>query len=44
MDVSAHGKVNEDENVELNEDGDAEEDGVSDEAGQAQSPIQSPFV
>lgn len=44
MDVSAHGKVDEDENVELNEYGEAQKDGVHDEADQAQSPIQSPFV
>lgn len=44
MDVSAHGEVDEDEDVELDEDGEAEEDGVHDEAGQAQPPVQSPFV
>lgn len=44
MDVSAHGKVDEDKDVELDEDGEAEEDGVQDEAGQAQPPVQSPFV
>lgn len=44
VDVSAHGKVDEDEDVELDEDGEAEEDGVQDEAGQAQPPVQSPFV
>lgn len=44
MDISAHGEVDEDEDVELDEDGEAEEDGVQDEAGQAQSPVQSPFV
>lgn len=44
MDVSAHGKVDEDKDVELDEDGEAEKDGVQDEAGQAQSPVQSPLV
>lgn len=44
MDVSAHGKVDEDKDVELDEDGEGEEDGVQDEAGQAQPPVQSPFV
>ena len=44
MDVSAHRKVDEDEDIELDEDGEAEKDGVQDEAGQAQSPVQSPFV
>lgn len=44
MDVSAHGEVDEDEDVELDEDGEAQKDGVQDEAGQAQSPVQSPFV
>lgn len=44
MDVSTHGQVDEDEDVELDEDGDAEKDGVQDDAGQAQSPVQSPFV
>lgn len=44
MDVSAHGEVDEDEDVEFDEDGEREEDGVQDEARQAQSPVQSPFV
>lgn len=44
MDVSAHGKVDEDEDVELNEDREAEEHGVHDEADQAQLPVQSPLV
>lgn len=44
MDVSAHRKVDEDEDVELNEDGEAQKDSVQDDAGQAQSPVQSPFV
>lgn len=43
-DVSARRKVDEDEDVELDEDGEAEKDGVQDKAGQAQSPVQSPFV
>lgn len=44
MDVSARGKVDEDEDVKLDEDGEAQKDGVHDEADQAQSPIQSPLV
>lgn len=44
MDVSTHREVDEDEDVELDEDGEAQEDGVQDEAGQAQSPVQGPFV
>lgn len=44
MDVPAHGEVDEDEHVELDEDGEGEEDGVHDEADQAQSPVQSPVV
>lgn len=44
MDIPAHREVDEDEDVELNEDGEAQEDGVQDEAGQAQSPVQSPFI
>lgn len=44
VDVSAHGEVDESENVELDEDGEGEKDGVQDEAGQAQSPVQSPLV
>lgn len=44
MDVSAHREVDENEDVELDEDGEAQEDGVHDEADQAQSPVESPFV
>lgn len=44
MDVSARRKVDKYEDIELDEDGEAEKDGVQDEAGQAQSPVQSPFV
>lgn len=44
MDVSARREVDEDEDVELDEDGEAEKDGVQDEAGQAESPVQGPFV
>lgn len=44
VDVSAHGEVDESENVELDEDGEGQKDGVQDEAGQAQSPVQSPLV
>lgn len=39
VDVSAHRKVDKDEDVELNEDGEAEEDGVHEQASQAQSPV-----
>lgn len=44
MDVSAHGEVDEDKDIELDEDGEAQKDGVHDEAGQPQLPIKSPFV
>lgn len=44
VDVSAHGEVDEDEDVEFNKDGETEQDGVQDEASQTQSPVQSPFV
>lgn len=44
MDVSAHGEVDENEDVELDEDRKAEKYGIHDEAGQAQPPVQSPFV
>lgn len=44
MDVPAHWEVDENENVELYEYGEAQEDGVHDEADQPESPVQSPFV
>lgn len=44
VDVSAHGEVDKDEDVEFDKDGKTEEDGVQDEASQTQSPVQSPFV
>ena len=44
MDVSAHGQVDEDEDVELDEYGEAEEHGVEEQADQPQSSVQGPFV
>lgn len=44
MDVSAHGEVDEDKDVKLDEDGEAQENGVEEEAGQAQPPVQCPLV
>lgn len=35
MDVSAHGEVDEDEDVELDQYGDAQKDGIHDQADQA---------
>lgn len=44
VNVSAHRKVDEDEDIELDEDGEAQKDGVHKKARQAQSLVQGPFV
>lgn len=44
VDVAAHGEVDENEHVELDEDGEAEEHGVHEQADQAQSLVQGPLV
>lgn len=44
VDVSAHREVDKDEDVKLDENGEAQEDGIYDETGEAQSPVQSPLV